>query len=72
MPSSDKPYLNFIIDPVLLKRLDDFRYRRCFPTRPAAVKWLLVEQHGKESAACAQLRLDLLVPLEPVVWLGPD
>jgi len=41
MPPSDKPYLNFVIEPELLKRLDDFRYKQRFPTRAAAIKWLL-------------------------------
>jgi hypothetical protein len=41
MPASDKPYLNFVIDPDLLKRLDDFRFRQRFATRAAAIKWLL-------------------------------
>jgi hypothetical protein len=41
MPASDKPYLNFVIDPELLKRLDDFRFRQRFATRAAAIKWLL-------------------------------
>jgi hypothetical protein len=41
MPASDKPYLNFVIEPELLKRLDDFRFRHRFPTRAGAIKWLL-------------------------------
>jgi len=41
MPKSEKPYLNFVIDPELLKRLDDFRFLERFPTRAAAIKWLL-------------------------------
>jgi metal-responsive CopG/Arc/MetJ family transcriptional regulator len=41
MPPSTKPYLNFVIEPDLLKRLDDFRYKQQFPTRAAAVKALL-------------------------------
>ena len=41
MPASDKPYLNFVIDPELLKRLDDFRFRQRFATRAAAIKLLL-------------------------------
>jgi hypothetical protein len=41
MPSSDKPYLNFVIEPRLLNRVDDFRYKHRFPTRAAAIKWLL-------------------------------
>jgi hypothetical protein len=38
---TDKPILNFTIDPALLKRLDDFWHRHRFPNRAAAVKWLL-------------------------------
>jgi hypothetical protein len=41
MPPSEKPYLNFVIDPDLLKRLDDFRFKQRFATRAAAIKWLL-------------------------------
>ncbi len=41
MPPSEKPYLNFVIDPELLKRLDDFRFQNRFATRAAAIKWLL-------------------------------
>jgi hypothetical protein len=41
MPPSEKPYLNFIIEPGLLKRLDDFRFKNRFATRAAAIKWLL-------------------------------
>lgn len=41
MPQSDKPYLNFIVEPELLKKVDDFRYKHRFPTRAAAIKWLL-------------------------------
>ena len=39
--TSTKPILNFVIDPALLKRIDDFRYKQRFPTRAEAVKWLL-------------------------------
>jgi hypothetical protein len=38
---TDKPLLNFVIEPELLKRVDDFRYKNRFPTRAAAIKWLL-------------------------------
>jgi len=41
MPPSDKPYLNFVIEPELLDRLDDFRFKHRFATRAAAIKWLL-------------------------------
>ncbi len=38
---TDKPILNFVIDPALLKRIDDFRFKQRFPTRAEAIKWLL-------------------------------
>jgi hypothetical protein len=41
MPPSDKPYLNFVVEEQLLKRVDDFRFKHRFPTRAAAIKWLL-------------------------------
>lgn len=41
MPASEKPYLNFVVDPNLLKRIDDFRFKNRFATRAAAIKWLL-------------------------------
>lgn len=37
------PILNFVVDSQLIQRLDDFRYKYRFPTRAAAVKWLLDE-----------------------------
>lgn len=40
MPS-DKPMLNFVIDQDLLDRIDEFRFDNRFPTRAAAIKWLL-------------------------------
>ena len=41
MPLSEKPYLHFVIEPKLLKRLDDFRFANRFSTRAAAIKWLI-------------------------------
>lgn len=38
---ADKPILNFVIDPELLSRIDDYRFEHRFPTRAAAIKWLL-------------------------------
>jgi hypothetical protein len=38
---SEKPFLSFIVDVGLLKRLDDFRFENRFATRAAAIKWLL-------------------------------
>jgi hypothetical protein len=40
MPS-EKPLLNFVIEPDLLKRVDDFRFHYRFSSRAAAIKWLL-------------------------------
>ena len=34
--------LTFVIEPDLLKRLDDFRFKHRFPSRAAAIKWLLI------------------------------
>jgi hypothetical protein len=48
MPKSDKPYLNFVTEPDLLKRIDDFRFKHRFPTRAAAVKWLLTYALGQK------------------------
>jgi len=38
---TDKPFLSFVVDPELLKRLDDFRFKYRFQSRAAALKWLL-------------------------------
>lgn len=38
---TEKPVINFVIEEDFLKRVDDFRYRHRFPTRAAAIKWLL-------------------------------
>ena len=40
MPS-EKPFLSFVIDEQSLRRVDDFRFTRRFPSRAAAIKWLL-------------------------------
>lgn len=40
MPS-EKPFLSFGIDAQLLRRVDDFRFTHHFPSRAAAIKWLL-------------------------------
>ena len=37
----DKTLINFIIDGPLLIRIEDFRFRNRFPTRAAAIKYLL-------------------------------
>lgn len=33
--------LNFVVSPELLERIDNFRFEWRFPTRAAAIKWLL-------------------------------
>ena len=35
------PILNFVCPQDLIDRVDDFRYKNRFPTRAAAIKWLL-------------------------------
>jgi hypothetical protein len=52
MPS-EKPFLHFVIDPGLLKRLDEFRFKHRFESRAAAIKWLLdwaLDQKPKPAA----------------------
>lgn len=53
MPS-EKPFLHFVVDPDLLQRLDNFRFKHRFGSRAAAVKWLLkwaLDQKPKPSEA---------------------
>jgi len=38
---TDKQFLNFLIEPALLKKVDDFRFKNRFATRAATIKWLL-------------------------------
>lgn len=38
---TDKPLLNFYVEPDLLKRLDDFHHKYRFKNRAMAIKWLL-------------------------------
>ena len=33
--------VNVLMDPDLIERLDDFRFTKRFPSRAAAIKWLL-------------------------------
>lgn len=40
MPSK-KPFLSFVIDPELLKQIDDYRFKHRFESRAAAVKHLI-------------------------------
>lgn len=39
--ASTKPFLGFVIETDLLKRVDDFRFKYRFLSRAAAIKWLL-------------------------------
>jgi hypothetical protein len=38
---SEKPKLMFVIEPRLLKRIDNFRFKYHFPSRAAAIIWLI-------------------------------
>jgi hypothetical protein len=38
---SEKPFLHFVIQPELLKRVADFQHKHQFASRAAAIKWLL-------------------------------
>ena len=53
-------YLNFVIEPEFLERIDDWRFKHRFPTRAAAVKFLLKAalQAGEQRA----LRFDAKSP----------
>jgi len=37
----EKSFLHFIVAPELLRRIDDFRFANRFPTRAAAIVWLI-------------------------------
>jgi metal-responsive CopG/Arc/MetJ family transcriptional regulator len=39
--ASEKPFLSFVIDDDLLKKIDDYRYEKRFPSRAAAIKNLI-------------------------------
>jgi len=40
MPS-EKPFLSFVVSEELLREIDNFRFSNHFPSRAAAVKWLI-------------------------------
>jgi len=39
--ATNKPFLSFVINEDLLRKIDDFRFENHFPSRAAAIKWLL-------------------------------
>jgi metal-responsive CopG/Arc/MetJ family transcriptional regulator len=39
--NSDKPVVNFVIEEDLLKKIDDYRFEKRFPSRAAAIKNLI-------------------------------
>ena len=39
--TTNKPFLNFVIEPELLRKIDDFQFENRFKSRAAAIKWLL-------------------------------
>ncbi len=42
MTPTDKPLINLHIDPKLVKRIDDYRFKHRFESRAAAMRWLMV------------------------------
>jgi hypothetical protein len=38
---SEKPFLSFLVEDALRKRLDGFRFKNRFASRAGAIKWLL-------------------------------
>jgi hypothetical protein len=38
---SEREHINLALDPALLKRIDDFRFKKRFRSRTAAIAWLL-------------------------------
>lgn len=38
---SKKPLTTLLLDEELLKKIEDFRYKNRFPSRAAAMKWLM-------------------------------
>ncbi len=41
------PFLSFVADTALIKRLDDFRFAHRFKSRATAIKWLLAWALGQ-------------------------
>ncbi len=39
--SSKKPFLSFVVEKSLLKKIDDFRFENRFESRAAAIKFLI-------------------------------
>ena len=37
----EKPLIHFVVEPDFIERVDEFRYKNHFPTRAAAIKWLI-------------------------------
>ena len=39
--ATDKPLINFVLEPELLKQIDDFRFKNRFATRAEAIRELI-------------------------------
>ena len=39
--STTKPGVNFVMDPQLLKRIEDYHHQHHFPTRASSIKFLI-------------------------------
>ena len=53
--ASTKPLVHLVLDQEIIDRIDDFRFTKRFPSRSAAMKWLLTwaleqQQEAKQGA----------------------
>ena len=51
--ASKKPMLTFVIDPDLLKLIDDYRFKYRFASRAQAIKSLLAQCLEEKNARCS-------------------
>lgn len=52
--ASTKPFLSFVVEPNLLKRLDEYRFRNQFASRAAAIIFLIEYALSKNPKRNAQ------------------
>lgn len=48
--ATDKPLVHLTMEPELIRRIDDFRYANRFPSRAAAIKFLIEEALKAQAA----------------------
>ena len=39
--TAEKQYVNLLLDDKMLAQIDDFRFKRRFPSRTEAIRWLI-------------------------------